>query len=536
MAVAEDPHRMEAASPAPGSGGRSARKNAQTEPRSGRSAAFKLAVAVPMLAWLILDLARNPEQARQPALLFWMAAVIIVDLIPVPGWGDLQLSLSFPILLGVAIVYSPPLAALVALIGSFDPRELRRDISLLKAVFNRCQMAASILAGSLLFHWAASASSPWYRLLPAVLLAAIGSYVVNTTLVAIDTSLDRSVSVGTVLRKMHGSAPYEFLFSYLGLGLFGAVIARFYSLEGLWSVTVFLAPLIFARQMYFRSRALADRLADQNNLLAEQAQRLETLLEKEHETVAELREFSRMKGEFVAVVSHELRTPVTALIGYAKTLRQPEFSEDGKLRDEFLDRMVRQGDRLLRLVENLLTAANLENQQLKVSLGRVLFEDLCRETAEGLAGEQGRIVMSVPSDLPVLMTDRHLRGRVLSNLLDNALKYSPAGTSCELAAVRDGDHIRFWVRDPGIGIDSSKTERIFDRFYQVDSSHTRNFRGAGLGLSLVRDLLEHLGGVIDVTSAPGEGSTFAVTLPIRHPSAGPTVEFDAEIEELTAGG
>jgi signal transduction histidine kinase len=241
-----------------------------------------------------------------------------------------------------------------------------------------------------------------------------------------------------------------------------------------------------------------------------------------------------MKGEFVAVVSHELRTPVTALIGYAKTLRQPEFSDDGKLRDEFLDRMVRQGDRLLRLVENLLTAANLENQQLKVSLGRVLFEDLCRETAEGLAGEEGRIIASVPPELPVLMTDRQLLGRVLSNLLDNALKYSPEGTSCELGAVRDGDHIRFWVRDHGIGIDSSKVERIFDRFYQVDSSHTRSFRGAGLGLSLVRDLLEHLGGVIEVTSAPGEGSTFSVRLPIRHPSAGPALEFDPDIEELRA--
>jgi signal transduction histidine kinase len=358
---------------------------------------------------------------------------------------------------------------------------------------------------------------------------------VNTTLVAIATSLDRGVSVGTVLKKMHGSAPYEFLFSYLGLGLFGAVIARFYSLEGVWSVAVFLAPLVFARQMYFRSRSLADRLAEQNALLAEQAERLESLLEKEHETVAELREFSRMKGEFVAVVSHELRTPVTALIGYAKTLHQPEFSGDAKLRDEFLDRMVRQGDRLLRLVENLLTAANLESQQLKLSLGRVLFEDVCRETVEGLAAEHGRVQITLPEELPVLLTDRQLLGRVVSNLVDNALKYSPEGTPCELGAERDGLNVRFWVRDHGIGIEPAKVEKIFDRFYQVDSSHTRSFRGAGLGLSLVRDLLDHLGGTIEVSSAPGEGSTFTVTLPTRHPDAGPAIEFDPEISELAAG-
>src|SRR5439155_25447928 len=202
----------------------------------------------------------------------------------------------------------------------------------------------------------------------------------------------------------------------------------------LWSVVVFLAPLIFARQMYFRSRALADRLTEQNALLAEQATRLEGLLEKEHETVGELREFNRMKGEFVAVVSHELRTPVTALIGYAKTLSQPEFQDDALLRAEFLDRMVRQGDRLLRLVENLLTASNLENDQLPLTFGRVLFEDLCREAAEELGNQGERIRMKLPPDLPVLVTDRQLLGRVLSNLLDNALKYSPEGTPCELGA------------------------------------------------------------------------------------------------------
>jgi signal transduction histidine kinase len=107
--------------------------------------------------------------------------------------------------------------------------------------------------------------------------------------------------------------------------------------------------------------------------------------------------------------------------------------------------------------------------------------------------------------------------RVLQNLVDNALKYSPDGAPCELGARAEGaDAIVFWVQDHGIGIPDDELPKIFDRFYQVDSSSTRTFRGAGLGLSLVRDLLRHLGGTIEVDSSPGRGSRFTVRLPATH--------------------
>jgi signal transduction histidine kinase len=243
-----------------------------------------------------------------------------------------------------------------------------------------------------------------------------------------------------------------------------------------------------------------------------------------------------MKGEFVAVVSHELRTPVTALMGYAKTLRQPEFADDKKMREEFLERMERQSDRLLRLVENLLTASNLENKNLPVSIGRVLFEDLVREVIEGLAAEASRVQVDMPEDLPVLTTDRQLLTRVLQNLVDNALKYSPQGSPCELEARAEGDRLVFSVRDYGIGIPNEELPRIFDRFYQVDSSTTRTFRGAGLGLALVQDLLEHLGGSIRVESSPGEGSCFIVDLPVRHPQIPPPESRSDQAPGLVARG
>jgi len=480
---------------------------------------YQLLVIVPAITYLAVTLLTDSDEVFQLAVLQFLVAVAVVDLIPVPGWGGLQLSLSFPLLLGVAIIFPPQVATLIAFVGSMDPREFRREVGPLRALFNRSQMGLSILAASLLFGLVAEPSSEWYVLLLGILLAAGGAYAINAGLVAGLGSLALGLPFRNVLMRMHGSAPYEFLLSYIGLGLFGAVIAQFYLSDGFWSVIVFLGPLVFARQMYFRSRALADRLAEQNEILADQASRLEALLEKEHHTVDELRELNRMKGEFVAIVSHELRTPVTALMGYAKTLRQPEFADDPKMRDEFLERMERQSDRLVRLVENLLTASNLESNQLSVSFGRVLFEDLVREVIEGLATEASRVQVNVPDDLPVLTTDRQVLSRVLQNLVDNALKYSPDGSPCELEAHVEGDHIVFWVRDYGIGISEEEIPKIFDRFYQVDSSSTRTFRGAGLGLSLVQDLLQHLGGTIEVESEPGEGSRFTVTLPVRHPRA-----------------
>ncbi len=499
-----------------------------------RSSLFQVLIILPVLGFLVAALPDEREELLQLPVLLFILTVAAVDLIPVPAWGGMQLSLSFPILLGVAIVYPPPVAATIALLGSFDPRELRLRMPALRAVFNRAQMAASTLAGSVLFHLVAEADGPVGRLVLGVVVAAIGAYAVNALLVATHQALFRGVGVWQILRKMHGAAPYEFLLSYIGLGLFGAVIARFYVSEGFWSVIVFLGPLVFARQMYFRSRALADRLAEQNELLARQAERLEELLEKEHHTVDELRTLNRMKGEFVAVVSHELRTPVTALIGYAKTLRQPEFANDLVMREEFLERMERQGDRLLRLVENLLTASRIESHQLPLALGRVLFEDLVREVIESLGPDANRVHVQIPEDMPVFTTDRQLLSRVLQNLVDNALKYSPEGSPCELEARAEDGSIVFWIQDYGIGIPADELPKIFDRFYQVDQSSTRSFRGAGLGLSLVKDLVQHLGGTIDVRSVEGEGSRFTVRIPVRHPSLDDPSRTVVP-DELTAG-
>lgn len=511
----------------------------QEDPAPPRSAAWvrflEPGLVIPLLTWFIWSLLRSdPGTLLWGGPLFFTSVVVAVDLIPVPIWGGMQLSLSFPILISLSIIYPPAVAGLIALVGSVDPREFRREVKLMRAMWNRCQMAASITAASAAFHLVAPQGlANWnLRFVLGAALAAVVAYAGNALFVALHAALSSGISLGKVLAKMHGTRPYEFVLSYLGLGLFGAMIAKFYVHEGALAVIVFLAPLVFARQMYFRSRSLADELAERNKLLAEQAERLELLLQKEHATVDELRELNRMKGEFVAVVSHEVRTPVTALIGYAKTLRNPEFANDAPLRTEFLERMERQGDRLLSLIENLLTAAKLESDELKVSVSQLRFEDLVRVVVEGLSEDAGRVRVELADDMPDLHTDRQLLGRVVSNLLDNALKYSPDGTPCDVGARRDGpEHIVFWVRDHGIGIDPDQVDRIFDRFYQVDSSSTRRFAGAGLGLSMVRDLTQSLGGTITVESELDQGSMFRVHLPVWAPSASPADRAGAEEDE-----
>ena len=510
------------------------------------AAVYQVVIVMPVMLLLTQELFRHASAYSDPKLLLWIVAIAAVDVMPVPAWNGLHMLLTFPIRLSVAILYPPYVAATVAFVGSLDPREIKRSIPLLRALFNRSQIALTVLAESYVFRkvYPYQLHPDQHKQIPdlwvfvcGTLLAALVGYVVNTTIVVIAARIDTGLPVRQILSRMHGARPYLFLVEHCVLGLSAVVIVQFYISVGVASAAVFLAALAFARQMYFQSRTLADRLAEQNEVLADQTDRLEQLLANEQEAVAELRELSRMKSEFVAVVSHELRTPLTAIIGFAKTLRRPEFANDEATRVEFLEAMERQGDRLLRLVENLLTVARLENSTLSPSIGRVSFGDLCREIIEGLGAAAQRITPHIPDTIPVMFTDRDLLGRVIANLLENALKYSPDGSPIEFeATVTDDEHVVFWVKDHGIGIPAEEHERVFQRFYQVDSSSTRAFRGTGLGLALVKDLLEQLGGTVALESTPGEGSTFTVTMHFRPPDrstgeseeAAPADEPDAQ--------
>src|SRR5919197_11867 len=257
------------------------------------------------------------------------------------------------------------------------------------------------------------------------------------------------------------------------------------------------------------------RLRRQNDQLEEQARRLSVLLEREQKTVAELRTLNQMKSDFAAVASHEMRTPLTAILGYVKTLRQPEFENDPKARTEFMAAIDRQAERLFRLVTNLLTAAQVEKHEAQIQVSTFDLQALAEEVAEGFHEGGSRIRLAVPEIQ--LVTDRVRVGEILTNLIDNALKYSADEAPVDIGAAVRGAQVVFWVQDCGVGIDQRDLGRIFERFYQTDQSSTRRFGGVGLGLHLVTELATTLGGRVEVESAPGVGSTYTVALPLWQP-------------------
>ena len=236
-----------------------------------------------------------------------------------------------------------------------------------------------------------------------------------------------------------------------------------------------------------------------------------------------LEEYNRLKAEFVANMSHELRTPLTAIIGFAQ-LAQLTGGKGGEMPKRYADafeRILRNGQHLLALINDVLDVSKIEAGRMKIHREHVdLVEVVQGAFAElqSLAERKGlEYRLRVPGRLPLAYTDPLRVRQVVINLLSNAAKFTARGR-VEAELVPHGpDHFRIVVKDTGIGIEERSLPIIFERFRQVDGSMTRSASGVGLGLSIVRQIVDLLGGEIEVTSRVGEGSTFTVTLPLSAP-------------------
>jgi len=233
--------------------------------------------------------------------------------------------------------------------------------------------------------------------------------------------------------------------------------------------------------------------------------------------VTELMQLEKMRREFVANASHELRTPLAAIHGFAETLLgNPSLDEAD--RRAYLEVIDRHSKRLGAIVADLLELSKIESRETRLELAAVdttkLAETLLRDWGPRI--EQKQLKVSLTSDRPgIAWADPQACEQILSNLLDNAIKYTEPGGSIALRIGGDERSVRIAVSDTGVGIPERDLARIFERFYRVDQARSRSQGGTGLGLAIVKHLVQSLGGAIQVESQLGRGSTFAFTLP-RH--------------------
>jgi signal transduction histidine kinase len=244
------------------------------------------------------------------------------------------------------------------------------------------------------------------------------------------------------------------------------------------------------------------------------------LVKRLEESLIHMTEMNRMKDDFVATVSHELRTPLTSIQGSVKTLLQPDMEFNADDRQTLLEVVDRQGERLRQLIEDLLVAARIEAQPIRAVISPVSLGGVAQQVIEGLGSRAAshRVVFDLAGDPGKVDTDERRVYQILSNLVDNALKYSPSDTTITLRVRGVPGGVEVLVEDQGPGIPDEQQERIFDRFYQVDQTSTRAVGGTGLGLYICRRLTEVIGARIALDRSDEHGSVFSLVIPLSPPA------------------
>jgi signal transduction histidine kinase len=252
-------------------------------------------------------------------------------------------------------------------------------------------------------------------------------------------------------------------------------------------------------------------------LLASSVQNMRAY-ESERATVAELRRLSALRADFVSLVSHELRSPMAAVIGAARTLEERWRELNADQRAAFLALIADETNRLATLIGDVLDTSRIEAGTFSYRFTEVDVAELVRTTVAGFALHQDEVSVIAHADgvVPSVRGDRERLRQVLRNLLENAVKYSPAGEVVDVRARADDGRVVVTVEDSGPGIPGEQHGLIFERFGRANVGLGKP--GTGLGLFIARSIAEAHGGTLSVVSAPGEGATFTLELPSRQDS------------------
>jgi two-component system phosphate regulon sensor histidine kinase PhoR len=228
-------------------------------------------------------------------------------------------------------------------------------------------------------------------------------------------------------------------------------------------------------------------------------------------------QLAQLKSDFVSNVSHELRTPLALIRMYAETLEMGR-TKSAEKREEYYRIINQESQRLTRLINNILNFSRIDSGRkeyrfIKVDINRVIEEVLEMYTYH-IEQEGFKLDVNLKSPLPEIKADREAFSESVINLIDNAIKYSGKIKEISISTDTTNDHVLFEIKDRGIGIDTKHQQAIFDKFYRVSSGLVHNTKGSGLGLSLVKHIVDSHGGYITLNSESGNGSTFRLFFPI----------------------
>ena len=229
-----------------------------------------------------------------------------------------------------------------------------------------------------------------------------------------------------------------------------------------------------------------------------------------------LREVDHLRSELLANVSHELRTPLASIKGYASTLLRTDVKWPAKQQKDFLETIDSETDRLTKLINDILDMSRIEGGALKLRLEQSRIVEVLGHINSRLKilTEHHQLKINIPKKLPAVFADEMRIGQVISNLVDNATKFSPPGSEIDISAYHDKDEVIISIADHGKGMTKDVTEKLFNRFYQAEDVVTGRKSGTGLGLAISRGIIESHGGKIWVESKVGAGSTFKFSLPV----------------------
>ena len=290
-----------------------------------------------------------------------------------------------------------------------------------------------------------------------------------------------------------------------------------------WTTVASRIPIVAAGSVSSRAESLPLDLGDRELWLSIHGVVVPDGIVYAFRDLTEDRALETMRTEFVSTVSHELRTPLAAIYGAAMTLRRSDVALDATQRATLLDVVSGEADRLARTVNDILWASRLDTDALHVNIQACDPVALARDVVDAQLAHLDpghELELKLEQNLPPIAGDPDKVGRVLINLVDNAIKYSPDGGRVELEVHTVGSHVRFSVTDSGLGIPPSEQRRIFEKFYRLDPNMTRGVGGTGLGLYICRELVRRMDGRIWVESRGlGHGSTFHIELPVADVAA-----------------